>query len=1117
MSRIVEFLLNPWDEKPKKFTTRAVKPETIIRKNKIPFPVGYEMLIVDGEEQYLIPTSKNIKLKSALVKFILMPKGKMADFFVGLGLVIAGTLLTVFSGGLLSTIGGYMIAGGATMMVGAGVRMLMGQNVPNVPSLADASQKASYAITGAKNQLGIGNPFPIVFGKHKIVPPIVGQYYTTQGDNSGKGAQYVNMLLAVGYRDLLISDIRIGNNELASNSLKQMNGYIPTTGTYTADLEVRQGSVPSLYPTKVYEQNIGASLEYYDGNPTNIANTYTTIEGTTQIIVGIVFQGLVYLNSNGGKDARSVKCQMWYRPAGSTGNWRLGAEQTFTGNDNFIYRWQMSRALTDAENEENPSGKWEVYVCRVSKESTDSNIIDKGFVGYLQSKTNKPVAERDAVKNLTFLAVRIKATEAAQAQLDQISCIASSILPVKVNGAWTSEAETANPAAIFRAVALGKYNNRKTDESRIDSFAIDELYDWCILHNRTCNAVISEAEPKIDLLNKILSTCQSRFFIRNGLISLALDGEKTTPVRILTPKNSRNFQATRNLSGYFNVMDATWTDAAADYKQTNEDIRLPSQVASPDDISQKVDLFGTTNHEQAYYMCRYLLACAKYRTEQYTLDVDIDQINIPIGSLVEVAHDVLKVSLLFGRIKSWGVDNGVNYIQLDETVSYMNFNQNLDYGVKIIQASSGAVVHIPVRLDVQNPLSDRIILDIDPNTLTLTKGDIYAFGEFDKETLPCYVLNKEPLENYGATLTLVPYVQAIYDETNETPPPYDPKISSGTIGQIPVFDLDDATVSTLTIENQGQIFFDFAPYNQKTDDDGDYYFNRGNLRDVAKMRLTSAVAIQSVDDANRSLPIHYMQQDGSKCYSFYVDNTMWKSQTIECMVKNLDVAGSTAQKWLWYYQDTVNKNELGLFVRDGALWVVVNSFETEVEGWVDKGDEGSMLTVVRDFNNLRLSVYQDTTLCVSVVLHDQSIQLSDEPVENWLISQDSPDDESGQPQTGLGTETEAIIKLGVDRNVLFNFLGNGNDGTGAACDIADLHIWDIGADTEAVENIYKSGIVPIKVGKVKTYLGEFPLAPERAKLGDYFLYNGPTTDLLFTGAYYQLMTNGWQRIDSLNI
>ena len=245
---------------------RRCKFSTIIKKLGL---IGH-FCIVDGDETLYYPDCKDLKPKSNVIHIKRIPEksaGNLIGAIVGAVLVAVGVTVGVLLGwtGVGGLVSAGLIISGASMMVGAGVSELLAPKTPNAPSLQQQGQEKEerYGLTGVSNRVSLGSKYPVIFGKHVITPPIVGNYYTELENNTGTGDQFMNVLLCVGYNQLKLTDFKIGLNELATNAGDIRNGRIPTTGSYDADIEIRQnGLYPDLYPYRRYEEQIGAEVLY---------------------------------------------------------------------------------------------------------------------------------------------------------------------------------------------------------------------------------------------------------------------------------------------------------------------------------------------------------------------------------------------------------------------------------------------------------------------------------------------------------------------------------------------------------------------------------------------------------------------------------------------------------------------------------------------------------------------------------------------------------------------------------------------------------------------------------------------------------------------------------------
>lgn len=71
-------------------------------------------------------------------------------------------------------------------------------------------------LSGAKNQSGYGKPVPIVLGEHRLTPYYCGSPYHTISGTDGE-TQTFHALYMLGYNDITIDDIKLGQTILAHN------------------------------------------------------------------------------------------------------------------------------------------------------------------------------------------------------------------------------------------------------------------------------------------------------------------------------------------------------------------------------------------------------------------------------------------------------------------------------------------------------------------------------------------------------------------------------------------------------------------------------------------------------------------------------------------------------------------------------------------------------------------------------------------------------------------------------------------------------------------------------------------------------------------------------------
>jgi hypothetical protein len=212
------------------------------------------------------------------------------------------------------------------------------------------------------------------------------------------------MLLDLGYGDLDISDIQIGETAITS--------YV--------GVETEISTSPTLFSQDVYELGVGVELDDAGNNAVR-----TTQSATTEISLDLIGpQGIFGVDSKGGTVTGSIQFNIVYRPTGSStwlpigsasglalagGITASGSTITITSGARKTYRggvrWKVA------------SGQYDVSITRVTAKgigfpgAVDTNSVVSGIQWtVLRSFSPQLPSTTDTLK----LAVRIKATDQLQ-------------------------------------------------------------------------------------------------------------------------------------------------------------------------------------------------------------------------------------------------------------------------------------------------------------------------------------------------------------------------------------------------------------------------------------------------------------------------------------------------------------------------------------------------------------------------------------------------------------------------------------------------------------------------------------------------------------------------------
>ena len=783
-----------FDESPKEYQVNGKTWGDIIQK----LGIKGHLSIYDNGQTLSYPECHDVEPVMDTARIMRKPQDSRDwSFAIGGLMTIAGLLL-------------FYTPFGAPLLIG-GVSMLLGTMVikPTEQQKEQENYEGGYNINGTSNVNAIGNVPPLVLGECMLKPPVVGTQISRIDGNGINGKQYVKFLYCLGYRGdgCLVKNIKVGDSMFATNQYGVLNGEITVDGGLTGRCEIRQdGTLPLLYNTMCKEQAVGAEIKQFSQLQNNF---YTTVSGCESVKISIIFQGLYVMTENGSLAGQSEVVRVYMRPAGTTEAFvDVSGKMEFWGNRNRQYTFERTVRPTAQMVINNPSKQWDVVVCKdgIANEQ-NTRVNAKPYLGFIQYQTTREPLEPEMYNKLVFLACEFEASNELQSRIAEVSCLVKNKYHYYNGAGWNFTKYTSNPAAIYRAMLKGPYLPRQATDDQIDYATLNSLYQWCEENGRTCNAVISNQVQLRELLNNILFTCQGAFYLKNGLYSVGFDKPQENPVALLIPKNTNDFHGAKVFGGVVDALECTFADKNADYKETTELVLPYGATTYTNKQSQK--MFGTDNYEQCVKIARYIMACNKLRPETYTLKIGIEHYSIPRGSRVLVQHDVLKVGICSGRIKSVFQEGNTWQIEVDETPAAQPTDQS--YALVIFKANGDVIT-----VSVVPPDGYGSVFAAYDTPTGVQEGDLYAFGVSGMETIDCVVSSKTLNDDMTCEMTLVGYDNGVYSATNAEVPTYNPKVFRGNTfyfgAEYPALaDLKD----NLVVSHFGNIFFDFGVYARK--------------------------------------------------------------------------------------------------------------------------------------------------------------------------------------------------------------------------------------------------------------------------------------------------------------
>jgi hypothetical protein len=670
-----------------------------------------------------------------------------------LGPAVAG-LIGVTTQTTTSLVTGLVVA--ATSIVG---RLLISALIPPPPTSTQPGTPAvgtTYAVSGMRNQANLYGPVARLYGRHKIAPAYAAQPYTEiAGDDI-----FLRALFCIGYGPLQIDDIRIGETSIDDYEDVQY--------------EVRQGysndPPETLYSSDVLEVLLVDELTTAAGWVQR-----TTQPNADEISIDITFdRGLYVVDTQTGLSLRwTVNFQLEYRLHGSSFGWTAVPGTPFDVSRQKTSMFRVNKRWGV------PRGQYDVRLRRTTAEHPGwSNLLDHAVWTSIRTiRSAAPVR----MTGVALIALRIRASGQLNGIIDQLTCVATSILPVFDGASWSSQ-PTRNPAWIYLDILRGSANKRPIADNRI---YFQSFFDWAWDCDSAaangqakyrCDVVFDAAGTIFHALQTVASAGRATYGLHDGLYSVVRDVKQSVPIQHLSPRNSRDFRGSKVFVDLPHALKMQFTNEEADYVQDELIVYADGYDASNATKFETINLVGAgvVRPYQVWSTGRYLQATARLRPEIYELSTDAERLAARRGDLIRVTHDVPLWGLGQGRIKSLTFNSSgqVTAITLDEILTQLAGNT---YALRIRKADGTSVLSTlntvagdSATLVLATPLAGGLIPAV---------GDLCLFGEAGRESVEVVITKITAEADFGARLTLVDAAPGIFDADTGPIPAFNPRIT----------------------------------------------------------------------------------------------------------------------------------------------------------------------------------------------------------------------------------------------------------------------------------------------------------------------------------------------------
>lgn len=499
-----------------------------------------------------------------------------------------------------------------------------------------ASPSPTYSISAQGNSARIGQPIPVIYGRHQVFPDFAAMPYTEYAGND----QFLYQLLCIGQGEYDIEAIRIEDTPISSFA------------EITYEIVPPGGSV-TLFPTAVttsLEVSGQESLTSTTLGPF-VANASGTLANNLAIDV-VMSRGLYYANDSGGLSSVSITWTVEAQPindiGASIGAWfTLGSESysaATTTPQRLSYKYGVS------------AGRYQVRLTRTDSKATDSRYGHElnwaGLRAYLPGS--------QTYGNLTMVAMRLRASNNLSQQASR-----------KINFVVTRKLQTWHPATGWSAsavatrsiawaladIARAEYGAGLAD-SRIDLQGLYDLNTAWTARGDTLDCVFDNQSTIMEALSQAGRAGRAIPFVQGGIVHCVRDAPATIPCGMFSQrnivKNSLKLEYIMASEETADAVDVTYFDSQIWGERTVR-ATLPGGTS---DKPATVKMFGVTSRQQAWNEGMYIAACNRYRRRMLTFSTEMEGFIPTIGDLIAVQHDMPRWGQS-GEIVAWDVPTKV--------------------------------------------------------------------------------------------------------------------------------------------------------------------------------------------------------------------------------------------------------------------------------------------------------------------------------------------------------------------------------------------------------------------------------------------------------------------------
>ena len=572
--------------------------------------------------------------RSDLVTFITLPQGggggdgKILRSVLAIAVMVAAPYAGAALAGVIgvtSTVGVAFVTAGVAF---AGSTLLNVLVPPPVPATRlnsgfgnTPTPSPTYSLQAQGNQARLGQPIPVVYGRHRVYPDLAATPYAFYRNNE----QYVHQLHCIGQGAYELEQIRIEDTPISA--FEEMTyEMIPPGGTITlfeADV---------VTAAEVAGQECVSPADGGDWIGPFVANPAQTT--CRQISLDLVMpRGVYYANDRGGLNHRTITWHVQARQIGDDGMamgvWHTLGHEAFTAATTTPQRLTFEYAVA--------GGRYEVRVVRTDTKETSARAGHELRWGGLKAVLDQPPDFGD----VTLLAMTMRATDnLSQRASRMVNCLVTRKLPVwEIGQGWSAPQATRSIAWALADIARSPYGG-KLEESRIDLVQLHALDTIWQSRGDHFDAVFDQTVTVWEALGRTARCGRAVSVMQSGMVRFVRDEHRQVPVALFSPRNIVKHSLTIQ---YLLASDDTADSVTVEYFSNETWQPAEETVSVPDGRRARparVRLFGCTDKAQAIREGYYMAAANRYRRRLITFQTELEGLIPTYGDLIAITHDM---------------------------------------------------------------------------------------------------------------------------------------------------------------------------------------------------------------------------------------------------------------------------------------------------------------------------------------------------------------------------------------------------------------------------------------------------------------------------------------------